>query len=298
VRGLFGPAVASAWLGIGVVALQFALAALLARQPLWMLLLAAFCIGGFAVHSLNCVVHECTHNLVFERGMPNKALAIFANLPSLVPSAVAFRHYHLLHHHHFGVRGMDSDIPAGWEVRLVKNYVLRKLVWLLLLPVSYGLLHPCNVRARLPADMWLALNVGSIAIVWVAVVWFLGSHAVLYLLLSTYFAVGPHPAGAHILQEHIAFDGGSGMASYYGPLNLISVNLGHHLEHHDMPAISGWRLPALRRAAPEFYAVRFHHKSRTAGLWRFVFDGKIGLDSRAIREIAVRPRRTAMVQPD
>jgi sphingolipid delta-4 desaturase len=109
---------------------------------------------------------------------------------------------------------------------------------------------------------------------------------VTYLLLSTYFATGPHPAGAHILQEHLAFDGGDGMASYYGPVNLFSVNLGYHLEHHDMPAIAGWRLPELRRIAPEFYASHFHHKSRTMGLWKFVFDRRIGLDSRPIQDVS------------
>jgi sphingolipid delta-4 desaturase len=285
VRRLFGPMAATACLGVGVVALQLALAAILVHQPWWVLFLCAFGVGAFAIHCLNCIIHECTHNLVFESGVANRAIAIFVNLPSLVPSAMAFRHYHLLHHHHFSVRGMDSDVPTSWEVRVVENRSLRKLLWLLLLPVSYALLHPFQVRARLPLDRWLAINIAMIALAWAAVVLFLGWNAVLYLLLSTYFATGPHPAGAHILQEHIAFDGGNGMASYYGPVNLVSVNLGYHLEHHDLPAVAGWRLPALRRAAPEFYASHYHHKSRIAGLWRFVFDRRIGLDSRPIREM-------------
>ncbi|MGH6878868.1 MAG: fatty acid desaturase [Rhizomicrobium sp.] len=284
VKGLFGPTAATAWLGLGAVALQFGLAALLAHQPWWVILLCAFCIGAFVIHCLNCIIHECTHNLVFANAAANRALAIFANIPSLVPSAMPFRHYHLLHHHHFGVRGMDSDVPTKWEVWVVENRRLPKLVWMLLLPISYGLLHPCHVRARLRLDRWVGWNMAAVALAWAAVVWLLGWPAVLYLLLSTYFATGPHPAGAHILQEHIAFDGGDGMASYYGPVNFVSVNLGYHLEHHDMPAIAGWRLPALRRAAPEFYASHYHHKSRIMGLWRFVFDRRIALDSRPIRE--------------
>jgi sphingolipid delta-4 desaturase len=291
VRGLFGPTRATAWLGVSVVILQFGLAAAVAHAPWWALLITAFCIGAFAVHCLNCIIHECTHNLVFEGKAANRALAILVNIPSLVPSAMAFRHYHLLHHHHFGVRGMDSDVPASWEVRLVENHRLRKLAWLLLLPISYGLVHPLHTRARLPFDRWLFLNIVAVAIGWLLVLWLLGWPAIAYLLLSTYFATGPHPAGAHILQEHIAFDGGNGMASYYGPINLVSVNLGYHLEHHDMPAISGWRLPALRRVAPEFYESHYHHKSRLLGLWCFVFDHRIGLDSRPIREI--RPMRLA-----
>lgn len=284
VTHLFGPTPATAGLGVGVVVLQFAIAALVAREPWWVAVAAALCIGAFAIHCLNCIVHECTHNLAFANGPANRLLAIFVNMPSLVPAAMAFRHYHLLHHHHFGVRGMDSDVPSAWEVRVVRNRSLRKLAWLLLLPVSYGVLHPVKVRARLPLDRWVLANAAAVAIAWAGVSWFFGWHAVLYLLVSTYFATGPHPAGAHILQEHLAFDGGDGMASYYGPINAVSVNLGYHLEHHDMPAISGWRLPALRRAAPQFYAGRFHHTSRTLGLWQFVSDRRIGLDSRPIRE--------------
>ncbi|HTT82671.1 MAG TPA: fatty acid desaturase [Rhizomicrobium sp.] len=285
VKRLFGPTARTAWLGLGVVILQFGLAALLCHAPWWAILACAFFIGAFAVHCLNCIIHECTHNLAFKKGAANRTLAIFVNIPSLVPSATAFRHYHLLHHHHFGVRGMDSDVPTSWEVRLVENRATRKLLWLLLLPVSYGLLHPIHVRARMPLDGWFAMNAGTVFIAWVCVLGFLGWPAAIYLLLSTYFATGPHPSGAHILQEHIAFDGGNGMASYYGPINLVSVNLGYHLEHHDMPAVSGWRLPALRRMAPEFYSSHYHHKSRLLGLLQFVFDRRIGLDSRPIREL-------------
>ena len=180
---------------------------------------------------------------------------------------------------------MDSDVPAKWEARAVKNFAWRKLLWLLLLPVSYGLLHPLNVRARLPLDRWLALNVTLCALAWAGVLAFIGWPGIAYLLLSTYFATGPHPAGAHVLQEHVAFDGGNGMASYYGPINLLSVNLGYHLEHHDMPGVSGWRLPRLRRTAPEFYDSHYRHGSRVVGLWKFVLDKRIALDSRPIRDL-------------
>ena len=285
VKRLFGPTAITAWLGAAVVILQFGLAALLVHAPWWVIILCAVFVGAFAIHCLNCIIHECTHNLAFDISAGNRALAIFVNVPSLVPSAMAFRHYHLLHHHHFGVRGMDSDVPTSWEVRLVKNRTAHKLVWLLLLPLRYGLLHPVHVRARMPFDRWLVLNVAMVATAWFGVIWFLGWPSIAYLLLSTYLATGPHPAGAHILQEHLAFDGGSGMASYYGPVNLVSVNLGYHLEHHDIPAISGWRLPELRRMAPEFYSSHYRHRSRLEGLLRFVFDSRIALDSRPIRDL-------------
>jgi len=295
VKALVGPSAATAWLAVAVVLLQFGAAALVAREPWWVIALAALFVGAFAVHCLNCVVHECTHNLAFDAPSANRLIAILANMPSLVPSAMAFWHYHLLHHYHFGVRSMDSDVPAKWEVRTVKNRAWRKLLWLLLLPVSYGLLHPLSVRARLPLDRWLALNVACCALAWGGVLTLIGWPGAIYLLLSTYFATGPHPAGAHILQEHVAFDGGNGLASYYGPINLVSLNLGYHLEHHDMPGISGWRLPALRRAAPEFYVSHYRHTSRLAGLWKFVCDRRIALDSRPIRDPAPARPATQLV---
>jgi len=287
VRKLVGPDGATAWFGLGAMVLQFALAFLAVRLPWWgNLLLAAFA-GAFVMHAINCVVHECTHNLIFRRPRDNKAFALLITLPSLLPSAVAFRHYHRLHHSSFGVRGMDSDVASRWEVRNVGRHPFRKLLWLLLLPISYAALHPLFVRRRLPIDSWLLANIGSIALVWAAMLWFAGWPAVAYLLVSTYLSVGPHPVGAHILQEHIAFDGGNGMASYYGPINLISVNLGYHLEHHDLPNVAGRRLPQLRRLAPQFYSDHYRHPSRTLGLWHFVTNPGIGLDSRPITDIDV-----------
>jgi len=124
----------------------------------------------------------------------------------------------------------------------------------------------------------------------IAVVYFLGWYALIYLALSTYFAVGPHPTGAHILQEHIIFAAPYETASYYGPVNRISINHGLHLEHHDFPAVPGARLSRLRRIAPAHYENRFAHRSRLATLWQFVFDRRVGLDSRVIR----KPETTAV----
>jgi sphingolipid delta-4 desaturase len=284
VRHLFGASPWTALFALAMAALQFLLAYAIRDQPWWAALLLAFAVGAFIIHGLNCVIHECTHNLVFRGAPRNKALAILATLPSLVPAASSFRHYHLLHHRAFGVRRMDADVPLVWETKLVGRNWFAKLIWVLLLPFGYTVLRPICVRQRMPLDRWFWANLVAIALVWVATVHLLGWTAVLYLLTSSYLSVGPHPAGAHILQEHIAFDGGDGRASYYGSINWISVNLGYHLEHHDLPHVAGWRLPKIRKLAPGFYADHFVHSSRALGMWQFIFDPAIGLDNRAGRD--------------
>ena len=283
VKRLFGPCPMTALFAAMVLAAQLALAAAVAHAPWWLVLGAAYGVGAFLAHYLNVVVHECSHNLAFRSTALNKALGIFANLLGVLPSAIAFRHYHLLHHRFLGRPALDADVPSRWEVHLVGRSRIGKLAWLLTQPITYGLVNPLQVRDRIALDPWLAANAALVLASSAALFLWLGSASLTYLALSVYFAVGPHPTGAHILQEHIIFEGSYETASYYGPINAISINHGLHLEHHDFPNVAGPRLAELRRIAPEYYSQRFHHRSRLATLWRFVMDPRIALDSRLIR---------------
>src|SRR5260370_34400551 len=110
----------------------------------------------------------------------------------------------------------------------------------------------------------------------------MGPFSLSYLALCIYFAVGPPPTGAHILQEHIRFEGTELTSSYYGPINAVSINHGFHVEHHDFPNVAGPRLGRLRSMASRHYSGRFHHRSRLAPLRRFVMGPRTGLDSPAI----------------
>jgi sphingolipid 4-desaturase/C4-monooxygenase len=283
VKRLFGPCPTTALFAVIVVAGQLALVAAVAGGPWWLVLGAAYGIGAFLAHYLNAVVHECSHNLVFRATGLNKALGIFANLPGVLPSAVAFRHYHLLHHRFPGRPRLDADVPLRWEIDLVGRSRLGKLLWLLAQPLTYSVVHPLHVRRRIALDRWLLANSIVVLAASATVLVVLGPASLAYLALSVYFAVGPHPTGAHILQEHIVFEGSYETASYYGPINTISINIGLHLEHHDFPNVAGSNLAELRRIAPQYYAGRFSHRSRLATLWRFIMDPRIALDSRVIR---------------
>ncbi len=283
VKQLFGPCRETALLGALVVAAQLGLAAALADAPWWLVLGAACAVGAFLSYELNVIVHECSHNLVFRSPAANKAFGILVNLPAVLPSAIAFRHYHVLHHRFLGQAGLDADVPARWEVALVGRRRIGKLLWLFLQPFTYAVINPLAVRRKIPVDAWLVGNVVAVLAASVVVVYVFGPRALGYLALSVYFAVGPHPTGVHILQEHILFEGGEETSSYYGPMNAFSINHGLHVEHHDFPAVAGPRLGRLHALAARYYDDRFRHRSRLGTLWRFVTDRGIGLDSRVIR---------------
>jgi sphingolipid delta-4 desaturase len=76
-----------------VVSIQLGLAvALRHTSPLSpTFLLCAYVIGGTANHNLFLAIHEITHNLGFRGVIPNKLLAIFANLPIGIPYSAAFK---------------------------------------------------------------------------------------------------------------------------------------------------------------------------------------------------------------
>jgi sphingolipid delta-4 desaturase len=291
VKALYGRCPDTAWRALAAAAAQFAIAAALIDRPWWWALLAALFVGAFIAHYLNVVIHECTHNLVLGSTGGNKAMAIVANLPAVVPTAMAFRYFHLLHHRFLSEPRLDADVALAWEAKLVGRQPWRKLLWLLALPLVYGLIHPLQVRRRMPFDGWVVANAIVVICVAVAVLAFLGWVPLLYLGVSTYLAVGPHPTGAHILQEHIIFSGSYETASYYGPVNRISCNHGCHVEHHDFANIPGPRLGRLRAMAPEHYVGRFAHRSRLATLWQFVWDPEVTLDRRIVA--AERPASAA-----
>jgi sphingolipid delta-4 desaturase len=286
VRHLFGNHPQTATIAALVVCGQLTMAYLISERPWWFAAAAAYFIGAFLIHFLNVVVHECTHNLVFRKSRWNKALGILLNLPALAPGAIAFRHYHLLHHHYLGIPCMDADVAPRWEVRLVGRSAIGKFLWFAAQPLTYTVLHPLRVRERIRLDGWLAANIALVLAAGFATAHWLGANSVVYLLLSSYFAIGPHPAGAHVLQEHFIFEGDDETFSYYGAMNAISLNHGLHLEHHDFPNIPGANLGKVRLLAPKFYDRPYQHRSRWATIWRFVTDPHVRLDSRAIADVS------------
>jgi sphingolipid delta-4 desaturase len=282
VKSLIGPAPVTALFVLLLVALQTGLALGLSAAPWWLILLLAYTVGAVASLGLWVLIHECVHDLVFGRPVLNRSLALFANLPTLLPAASSFRKYHLLHHRHLGDPAMDGDLPGELEVRLVGRYAWRKALWLALMPILQSF-RPVRIKAVPFVDRWFFLNATSQALFVLLLGLTGGVSALAYLLLSGVFSMGLHPLGARWIQEHFVFREGQETGSYYGPMNRLLFNAGYHNEHHDMMRVPWVHLPKLTKICPDMYEPLHAHRSWCALLFRFVFDRSCTLERRIAR---------------
>ena len=228
---------------VTVMVLVQLLSAYLVRDATWLtVIVLAYCFGGTINHSLSLAIHEIAHNLAFGHSMPlaNRIFGFFANLPLGVPMSISFKKYHLEHHRYQGDAEKDVDIPSQFECRFFQH-TLTKLIWLFFQPYFYAL-RPLFIRPK-PLTGLEIMNV-LVQLPFDYAVWhFLGTKALVYLVMGTFLAMGIHPLAGHFISEHYMFVKGYETYSYYGPLNLLTWNVGYHNEHHDFPYIAGCRLP-------------------------------------------------------
>ncbi len=282
---------------LGLVALQIVLAWFVADKSWWIVVGVAYVIGAFADHALFVMIHECAHKLLFKNPVTNRLAGILANVPQLFPSSVSFERYHIKHHSFQGVHELDADLPNHWEAKLIDNYFIGKVLWLLFYPL-FQVFRINRLKEIKPIDGWVVLNWGVQIAFIVLITVFLGPKAIFFLLFSFFFSVGLHPLGARWIQEHYLTHGEQETYSYYGPLNNVAFNVGYHNEHHDFPSIPWNRLPKIREGAPTFYNTLFYHKSWTKLFFRFLFDKEISLYSRVIRKDRGKVKLTDQCKPD
>lgn len=287
VRKLFGNNPWSFAVILAVVAMQFSLAYLLRDQSPLLVAAVAWCVGAFGNHAMYVMIHEASHNLIFRRRAHNEMAAILADVVNVIPAAISFRTYHLKHHAHQGDMDLDADIPSRWEAKLIGNGPAGKSLWLLLFPF-FAMLRPGRLQEVRFWSAWTFVNWLVVFVIDGLVLVLLGPTALLYLALSFLFSVGFHPLGARWIQEHYLMVPEQETYSYYGPLNLVAMNVGYHNEHHDFPYIPWNRLPLLKQTAPEFYDRLLAHRSWFRLWLRFVFDRRLSHYSRVVRHTQPR----------
>lgn len=282
---------------LGLVAAQLGLAVVLRDTPWWAMLLIAYLVGAVIDHGLFVLIHECAHNLLFRKRSLNTLAGILANVPSLIPSSVSFKRYHLKHHSFQGIYELDADLPSVWEARLISNKPVRKAIWLLLFPI-FQIARPLRIKEIGFFDRWVMLNMAVIfafdILLWIT----MGPRAVIYLLLSTFFSVGLHPVGARWIQRHYLVDDEQETYSYYGRMNALAFNVGYHNEHHDFPSVPWNRLPRVKAVANEYYHELKSHTSWGRLLLQFILDPKLSLFSRMVRSERAGKRTDDASTPD
>lgn len=256
----------------------------------WQILLLSYVVGGTMNHWAAMAVHEMAHNLMLKTEAQNKALSIFANIPVLLPGAIAFRRHHLRHHSHLGIEKEDNDFPSYWEVRMVGRKGIRKFIWMFFYIFFLFLARGFVVKP----NRWEWANIIVLAITNTLIIVFLGKIAMIYLALSTFWAFSLHPSAGHFIHEHFVFRDGQETNSYYGLLNLVCFNVGYHNEHHDLMNIPGRLLPRYYKITNEFYSHLNSTKSWTKMFYDFIIKPQFGADKRYVRPKHVHKRGMKM----
>ncbi|KAL8674254.1 MAG: hypothetical protein Q9168_001321 [Polycauliona sp. 1 TL-2023] len=284
------------YLVLAVVAIQILAAVWLRHSPILSarFLLTSYIIGATANQNLFLAIHEISHNLAFKSPNANRLFAVFANLPIGLPYSASFRPYHLTHHKSLGVDGLDTDLPTTLEAFFLDS-LLGKAFFCTFQILFYAI-RPMMVY-QLPLTSLHLFNVITQIAFDAILIHYLGAGALAYLIMSSFFAGSLHPCAGHFIAEHYVFGQQPQSAgttsdqlpvpetySYYGPLNLLTYNVGLHNEHHDFPAIPWSRLPLLHEMAKDFYIELPHHKSWVWVIWQFIWDKEVGLWCRVKRE--------------
>ena len=297
-RGLIGKNPYTMLVILGLVGSMIGLAWLLRDSSWWLIFAVAYLYGAFANHALFVMIHECAHQLLFKGRSANRWAGIFANLPQIFPSSISFERYHIKHHSFQGVHELDADLPNRWEAKLIDNSFFGKAIWLLFYPV-FQVFRLSRLRELQTFDWWVVANLLVQVVFTTAIYYFMGWHALAFLLLSFSFSVGLHPLGARWVQEHyLTHSVEQETYSYYGAFNAVAFNVGFHNEHHDFPSIPWNRLPQIKKTAPEYYETLYFHTSWTKLFFRFLFDREISLFNRILRKERGKVALTDVSKPD
>lgn len=281
IKSLFGYEPKTKYIAVILILLQLSLAYMCTALTIFWWLIILYFVGATLNHALFTAIHEITHNLAFRSKRANCCFALLINLPLGIPVAMSFEKYHHAHHRFLGDMNKDGDIPLPSEAKTF-NSARGKFFWLFIQPFTYGL-RPL-IKWPQKISSWEVANIILQLVFDILVMYLLGWKVLAFLALSTFIGMSIHPMASHFIGEHYVAHQQQETYSYYGPLNYLTFNFGHHVEHHDFPGISWSKLPKLRKIAPEYYNHLYIHRSWIGFMMKFIFSKKINLFSRIIRQ--------------
>ncbi|CAE7786677.1 degs1, partial [Symbiodinium microadriaticum] len=200
-----------------------------------------------------------------------------------------FKRYHMEHHQFQGSLDKDTDVPTEWEGRFFRGPILKTL-WVFLQPIAYAF-RPMMGSPKTPKKLdfinWVVIIAFDALIIYL---W--GPVGGLYPVVSSVLGFGLHPMAGHLIAEHFVFKEGFETYSYYGPLNYFAWNVGYHNEHHDFPRVPGWKLPMVKKIAPEYYDNLPTHSSWPGAIWKFITDPSMTPFNRIVRGRKYKDKRS------
>ncbi len=291
------------WICLGVVLTTVLSGAYAINQDSWIVyFLLMYFVSGTCAHNMFLAIHEVTHYTAFKTKFYNDLLAMWCNIPILVPYAMHFKEYHYDHHRYLGWDGIDTDLPTRFEAKLMSTFI-GKLIFVELQVFFYAF-RPLFVR-----PLWYnksrILNLLFIVTSDLILYYLFGWRILVYLFCALVLGSGISPFSGHFLTEHYILDEKSlkehpnpeahETHSYYGPLNFFSWNVGFHNEHHDFPNVPWSLLHKLTEMAPEYYKDLPQTDSWFLNQMRFLFKSDLRVWDRIYREEGAPYRKGALI---
>ena len=167
----------------------------------------------------------------------------------IVLEPISPQRYHIEHHKQMGEDGIDTDLPTRLELLCLQNVAGKAFFWYVhaeiphdshshhfsfsTFQILFYALRPGFVRSQTPT-MWHAANIAIQLLFDYAFVSAFGFKALVYFIMSSFFAGSLHPCAGHFIAEHYVWDGlNQETYSYYGPLNILAYNVSFilHTDH-------------------------------------------------------------------
>lgn len=286
IRSLYGPDQRTKWVIMVAMAnlllLSWHFGKTTSSFSLVLLVVASYTVGATLQGIQDICTHECCHGLVADTPLKNIFFNLMLNIGIPVPMAMSFDHYHPLHHVYQGEQDKDPDMPMLWEIPLIRGRTWGKMIIMAFAPIMYALRAVWKYGGA--PTKWEIVNIVLVVIVDFLIYNICGPRGLLFLLLSFFLGHSFHPAAGHFIQEHYTWQDGQETYNYYGWANTLFLNIGFHVEHHDFPTVSAWKLPLVTALAYEYYSPLECFRSWRRVIWTFLTDPTMGPVSRVVRE--------------